>query len=77
MKIKTNTIRKVGNLAYMDLCNRDGAVINTTVFDAKFINKIKEFSWSSYVHRNTRYVVTNIPRVNKKSMDKNVLNCIK
>ena len=66
MKKSINKIRTIGEIAYIALYNRKNNVIAITIFDSKFINKVKDFRWSRYKHRNTWYVVTNIPRGQQK-----------
>ena len=58
----------------MFLYNRSGTKSHETVFDVKFLDEVKKYNkWSSYKHRNTRQVITNLNKEQRIKYGKNKL----
>lgn len=55
-KYTKNEIRVVGNICEMDLYNMKGEVRATTVFNKKYLSKVKKLKWSQITYGYVRHV---------------------
>lgn len=58
----TNEISVEGSIATMSLYNKKGSKIAETIFDSKYVDKIKEYKWYLRIHKknNLKYVMGTI-----------------